>query len=89
MSKLSETKVRMIKEEILSLLYSKSPKPLFTNEIAKHLIRDEEFIKRLLIELKKNNLVKEVNKSANGYKYIRWRRWTLSSKAYTAYKTLV
>lgn len=89
MSKLSEEKIKKIKEEILSLLYTNNLKPMFTNEIAKHLIRDEEFIKRILLELKKEDLVREIKKSQKGAKYRRWRRWALSKKAYEAYDTLI
>lgn len=88
MSKVSQKTIDRIKEEILSLLYHNSPVALFTNKIANELIRDEEFIKRLLLELKEQDLVKEVKKSKNGKEYRRRRRWNLSQKAFEAYKGL-
>lgn len=89
MSKLSQDKINKIKEEIISLLYNNSLKPMFTNEVANHLIRDEEFTKRILLELKKESIVKEVIKSQKGTTYRRWRRWALSKKTYEAYNTLI
>ncbi len=89
MSKLSEKKIKKIKEEILSLLFSNNLKPMFTSEIAYNLIRDEEFIKKLLFELKKERLIIEIDKSPKGHKYSKWRRWTLNSQTYKAYKQLL
>lgn len=89
MSKLSQEKIKKIKEEIISLLYTNNLKPMFTNEVANHLIRDEEFIKRILLELKKEELVKEVKKSQKGSEYQRWRRWALTNKTYEAYNKLI
>lgn len=88
MSKLSQDKIKKIKEEIISLLYSNNLKAMFTNELANHLIRDEEFVKRILLELKKEGLIQEVDKSKKGAEYRRWRRWTLSKNTLEAYKTL-
>ncbi len=89
MSKLSQNKINKIKEEIISLLYNNNLKPMFTNEIANHLIRDEEFIKRILLELKKEGIIKEVIKSHKGTTYRRWRRWALFQKTYDAYNKLL
>ena len=61
--KISEEKREKISEQILALLYSSSPRPLFTSKIAQEIARDEEFVKRLLIDLKKKKLVN--NKEAN------------------------
>jgi predicted transcriptional regulator len=89
MSKLSNEKIKKLKEEILTLLYHNDLKAMFTKDIANSLIRDEEFIKKLLIELKNDNLVIEVSKSQNGYEYAKWKRWSLSSKTREAYKQLI
>lgn len=89
MSKLSSKKIKKLKEEILTLLYHNDLKAIFTNEIASSLIRDEEFIKKLLTELKNDNLVLEVSKSKEGHEYSKWRRWTLSQKTREAYKQLL
>ena len=60
--KISEKKKDRISEQILALLYSSSPKPVFTFYIAQEIARDEEFVKNLLIGLKKKNLVIEIKK---------------------------
>ena len=86
MSKISEEKVKKIKEQVLTELFHQGLKPLFTSEIATLLVRDEEFIKRLLLELKKDGLIKEIKKSAQGYNYSKWRRWQLTDDAYNALK---
>lgn len=85
--RISEKKKEKIFEQILSVLFSASPKSLFTSHIANELARDEEFIKKLLLELKLKKLIKEIKKNPDGVDYIRRSRWTLSDLAYTAYKT--
>jgi predicted transcriptional regulator with HTH domain len=45
--KISEQKIEKISEQILAMLYSISPKSLFTSHIAKEIARDEEFRKIL------------------------------------------
>lgn len=89
MSKLSKQTKDKIKEEILYFLYHNNLKIYFTNEIAKEVARDEEFIKQILLKLKKDGLVKEINKSNQGYDYIRRKRWQISQKAYSAYQKLI
>lgn len=85
--KISKQKKEKISEQILALLFQESPKLLFTSQIAKETARDEEFIKKLLIDLKKKDLVIEVKKSPKGILYSRRSRWSLSDKAYNAYKS--
>ena len=50
------------------------------------LARDEEFIKKLLLEIKKKKLVEEIKKNSEGTTYLKRSRWKLSDKAYLAYK---
>ena len=83
---ISYKKKEKIYEQILALLFSKSPKALFTNQIASEIARDEEFIKNLLLELKKKNLVMQINKNPNGIDYKRRSRWKLTEIVYKAYK---
>lgn len=83
--KISEEKKEKICEQILGFLYSQSPKPLFTVEIAHEMTRDEEFIKKLLIELKRKNLVVEIKKNPKGKEYTKRSRWKISDAAFTAY----
>lgn len=83
--KISEKKKEKISEQIIAFLYSQSPKPLFTVEVAHEMARDEEFIKKLLIELKNKNLVAEIKKNPRGKEYVKRSRWKISDAAFTAY----
>ena len=85
--KISEKKRDKIAEQILAFLYSNSPKPIFTFHIAQEIARDEEFVKKLLIEIKKKNLVVEIKKNPDGKDYLRRSRWKLTDAAYKAYKS--
>jgi len=84
--KISEQKKEKISEQILALLYSISPKPLFTLNIAKEIARDEEFVKALLLQLKKKEFIIEIKKNPKGLPYLRRSRWKLSDAVYQAYK---
>ena len=84
--KISEKKREKISEQILAYLYSTNPKPIFTAYIAQEIARDEEFIKKLLLELKKKKLVIEIKKNPKGVEYVRRTRWKLSEKAYNIYR---
>lgn len=86
--KISELKKEKISEQILAYLYSISPKAVFTVKIAQEIIRDEEFVKKLLIKLKQKGLVVEIKKNSKGIDYVRRSRWMLSNKAYEAYKLI-
>ncbi|MEM4230543.1 MAG: hypothetical protein QXF25_01580 [Candidatus Pacearchaeota archaeon] len=86
--RLSKQKREKISEQILSYLYHNHPSLKFTAEIAREIARDEEFVKSLLIELRKKNLVVSVKKNPNGVDYARRIRWRLSNQAYSAYKSL-
>ena len=84
--KISKEKKEKIYEQILALLYSVSPQPLFTLNIAKELARDEEFVKSLLLDLKKKELIIEIKKNPSGLVYLRRSRWKLTDKSYQVYK---
>ena len=88
MVKISKEKQNRIMTNIISTLYQNSPNALFTSEISRIEIRDEEFIKKLLLELKEKKLVVEVKKSPQGKPYSTWSRWRLSNAAFDAYKKL-
>ena len=85
--KISKQKKEKIYEQILALLYSVSPKPLFTLNIAQEIARDEEFVKSLLLDLKKKELVVEIKKNPKGLPYAKRSRWKLSDSAYQVYKS--
>ena len=84
--KISYKKKEKIYEQILAVLYSINPRSIFTSYIAKEIARDEEFTKKLLLELKNKKLVMEVKKNPKGIDYIKRARWKLSDEAYDSYK---
>ncbi len=75
-----------ISEQILLHLFSLFPKQIFTSEIAQELARDEEFIKKLLLDLEKKDLVTKITKNSEGVPYLRRIRWRISNKAYGLYQ---
>ena len=79
-------KKEKISEQILAFLYSLAPKPTFTRGIALELARDEEFVKKLLQELKNKGLVIEIKKNPKGKLYLKRSRWRLTDLAYQTYK---
>ena len=83
--KLSQEKRDKISEQILSFLYHIFPKQPFTAEIAREIARDEEFIKKLLFELKEKGLVIVIRKGKKGLIFTRRIRWRLSNKVYDVY----
>jgi len=85
--RLSQDKKNRIIEQILSFLYHSFPEEPFTAEIARELVRDEEFIKRLLFELKEKALVVPIVKNKKGEPFSRRLRWRLSNKVYEVYKS--
>ncbi len=85
--RISDKKKQKIYEQILIFLYSTNPRPMFTSHIANEIARDEEFIKKLLVELKNKKLVDEIKKNPQGKDYIRRSRWKLSLNTYNFYKS--
>jgi len=83
--RLSQEKKDKIIEQILSYLYEVFPKDPFTAEIAKEIARDEEFIKKILLELKEKNLVIAIKKNKKGEPFSRRIKWRLTSKVYEIY----
>ena len=84
--RISEEKKQKISEQILAQLYMSNLKPMFTAHIAREIARDEEFVKKLLLNLKEKGLVTQIKKNPKGIEYLQRSRWKLSSKAYEAYK---
>ena len=85
-SEITQKKIDRIKEEILAVLFRNSPKAMFTVDIAENLARDEEFVKRILLQLEEKNLIASVKKNPNGVDYKRRIRWRLSSSTFQAYQ---
>jgi predicted chitinase len=86
--RLSKQKREKIYEQTLALLYHCFPKQLFTAEIARELARDEEFIKKILFELKEKNLVLIIKKTSEGKMYIKRAKWQLTSASFNAYNKI-
>ena len=84
--RLSKEKRDRISEQILSHLYHEFPKSFFTAEISREIARDEEFIKAIMQNLQDKKLVSCIRKNPDGVPYSRRCRWSLSPKAYDAYK---
>ena len=85
MPKLGQEKRDKISEQILNYLFTISPEPKFTSEIAKEIARDEEFTKSILQDLGQKKLIAEVNKNKNGVDYLKRQRWRLSNQAFEVY----
>ena len=83
--KISQTKKDKIAEQILSFLYHSFPNQPFTAEIARELARDEEFIKKILFELKEKQLVVPIRRNPKGVIFSRRLKWRLSNKVYDVY----
>ncbi|UCD20771.1 MAG: hypothetical protein JSW08_03295 [archaeon] len=88
MPRISKEKEKKIKEAILHLLFENSPKLLFTVQVARELARDEEYTKKLLLDLENQELAISVKKNSQGDDYSRRIRWRLSNKAYSTYQDL-
>ena len=88
MSKLSQRTMEKIQEGILAILYENNPRALFANTIAEEIARDNELVLRLLEDLKSKGLVTPISKSKIGKNYISRKRWSMTGRAYEAYKTI-
>jgi len=84
--KISNQKKDKISEQILAFLYSINPKPLFTSHIAQEIARDEEFVKKILLNMKSKGLVIEIRKNPHGVPYKTRSRWKLTNLLFEAYK---
>jgi len=85
--KISQTKKDRIAEQIMVFLYHSFPKQPFTATISQEIARDEEFVKKLLFDLKDKGLVVSIRKNPKGIAFTRRIRWTLSKKVYDIYKS--
>ena len=83
--RISTKKRERIIEQILLFLYNSFPKQPFTAEIAREVARDEEFIKKMLHELKEKDLVTPIKKNKEGVSFSRRIKWTLTKKVYDLY----
>ncbi len=88
MTRISKKREEKIKEEILSLLYE-NIKGMSTYKISEEVLRDDEFVLRLLKEMYEKGIVKQVRKTGNGGEYKTKKMWALSKEAFEAYKGLL
>ncbi len=85
--RLSNNKRDKISEQILSHLFHSFPNTPYTAEIAREVIRDEEFVKRLLLDLTEKSLVVPIKKNNKGDPFLKRSKWRLSNKVYEVYKS--
>jgi len=85
--RLSQNKKDKIAEQILSFLYHSFPQQPFTAQIAEEIARDEEFVKRILFELKEKNLIITIRKNKKGDTFSRRLKWQLTPKVYDIYSS--
>ncbi|MDD5331243.1 MAG: hypothetical protein PHE43_00255 [Candidatus Nanoarchaeia archaeon] len=84
MSQISKDKIERIKQDILYLLYDLNLKPIYTKDLANEVIRDDEFILRLLLDMEKEGLVKQVDKNN-----IRRKQWIMTNEAYDQFRKMI
>lgn len=88
MSKLNQKTLEKIKSDVLSILYDHNDEGLFSAQIANNIIRDEDFVQNLMLELEKLHVVKRDKLTRKGSNFIRRKRWRLTEKAFEAYQDL-
>lgn len=89
MSKISQKKIEKIKEDILSALFEAGMRGMFTKQISDEIARNDEFVLRLLKNLEKQNVVKQIKRTKKGAEFIRRKQWVFTDKAYETYKKLI
>lgn len=86
MSLISENKKERIKMDVLRFLYDGYPKMFYTYEVADALLRNDEFILGLLIELRDKKTVHWIEETkGNKIK----RKWGMNELIYKTYKELL
>jgi len=85
-SKIGKEKEGRIKEDILRFLYDEYPSFHYTNAIAYEVLRDNEFVLRLMRDMLKEDLVSSFNdKGGRGVR----KKWKLREEAFKKYKELL
>lgn len=85
MPSISKEKKEKIQEQVIYYLFTIFPKQIFTSDIAKELARDEEFVKKLLLELELKGILIKIDKNPQGIQYGRRARWRISNETYEIY----
>jgi hypothetical protein len=86
MSRISSPSIEKIKEQILRYLYDSYPEMVWTYQVGDELVRDDEFVLKLLIELQNSGLVGCRNESNGGNVK---RRWGMNKDIYSMYRGLL
>jgi len=84
MSKISEENKERIKTNVLRTIFDEAPLPLSATAIATLEVRDKQFILKLLQDLEKQKIVKNVTQ-----KFSRKSYWIMTDQAYKKYKELL
>tara|TARA_B100000315_G_C14288502_1_gene456319 strand:+ start:332 stop:586 length:255 start_codon:yes stop_codon:yes gene_type:complete len=84
MSKISKNNLEKIKSNILRVIYDEAPSGVSARKISEVEARDKQFILRLLKEMEKQKIVKNVRKEFSRKSY-----WTMTNAAYNKYKELL
>ncbi|MEI7718624.1 MAG: hypothetical protein WCI72_02060 [archaeon] len=85
MPSISKEKKEKIQEQLIYYLFTIFPKQIFTSYIAKEMARDEEFIKKSLLELESKGVLVKIDKNSQGVKYEKRARWRISNETYEIY----
>jgi len=85
-SKIGKEKEGRIKEEILRFLYDEYPSFHYTSGIAYEMLRDNEFVLRLMKEMLKDGIVSSFDdKGGRGAR----KKWKLREEVFSKYKELL
>jgi len=84
MSRISQQGLERIKANILAVLYDEAPQSLSAPEIAELEVRDKEFVLRLLKDMEKKYLVRNVT-----LRNTKKSSWVMTEQAYKKYKELL
>lgn len=86
MSKISLKKEARIKEDVLRFLYDKYPEFHYTNVVSYEILRNNEFVLRLLKELSNDGLVSSMGeKGGRGLR----KKWCLKKEVFEKYKEML
>ncbi|MFH1972803.1 MAG: hypothetical protein ABIJ18_04980 [archaeon] len=84
MSRINSNSVEKIQANILRILYDEAPKAISANSISEMEIRDKQFILRLLKDLERKKLVKNVTSHFSRKSY-----WIMTESTYKKYDELL
>ena len=84
MSKISDSGIERIQSNILRIIYDEAPRSISANRISEIEIRDKQFILRLLKDLERKKLVKNVRRN-----FTRKSFWVMTERAYKKYDELL